>query len=93
MSKRLNILPTRASFFISSAGKIESVREFKTNFYSTNDSHIKIMCSYIVVFNVQAILYFLRQFSFINCFDLFNYSNKTGMQISKCSFALVKFKN
>ena len=29
MSKRHNILPTRTSFFISSAGKIESVQEFK----------------------------------------------------------------
>ena len=29
MSKRHNILPTRASFFISSAGKIESVGEFR----------------------------------------------------------------
>ena len=27
--KRHNILPTRASFFISSAGKIESVQELK----------------------------------------------------------------
>ena len=29
MSKRHNILPTRTSFFISSAGKIECVQEFK----------------------------------------------------------------
>ena len=29
MSKRHNILPTRTSFFISSAGEIESVLEFE----------------------------------------------------------------
>ena len=29
MMKRHNILPTRTNFFISSAGKIESVWEFK----------------------------------------------------------------
>ena len=29
MSKRHSILPTRSTFFISSAGKIESVQEFK----------------------------------------------------------------
>ena len=29
MSKRLSILPTRTRFFNSSAGKIESVQEFK----------------------------------------------------------------
>ena len=29
MSKRHNVLPTRTSFFISSAGKTENVPEFK----------------------------------------------------------------
>ena len=33
MSKRDNILPTIASFFMPSAGKIESVREFKITFF------------------------------------------------------------
>ena len=33
MSKRHNILPTRTSFFISSAGKIKSVQEFKVNLF------------------------------------------------------------
>ena len=28
MPKRHNILPTKSSFFVSSAGKIESVQEF-----------------------------------------------------------------
>ena len=33
MLKRHNILPTRTSFFISSAGKIESVQEFKIKLF------------------------------------------------------------
>ena len=33
MSKRHNILPTRTSLFISSAGKIESVQEFKIKLF------------------------------------------------------------
>ena len=33
MPKRHNILPTRSSFFISSAGKIESVEEFKSKLF------------------------------------------------------------
>ena len=32
-SERHNILPTRTSFFISSAGKIESVQEFKIKLF------------------------------------------------------------
>ena len=35
MSKRHNILLAIASFFMSSAGKIEGVREFKINFSSS----------------------------------------------------------
>ena len=33
MSKRYNILPTIASYFMSSAGKIEGVRKFKIKFF------------------------------------------------------------
>ena len=33
MPKRHNILPTRNSFFISSAGKIQSVQEFKIKLF------------------------------------------------------------
>ena len=39
MSKRQNILPARARFSISCAGKIES------NYFIDNDSHVKIVCS------------------------------------------------
>ena len=35
MSKRDNIFPTKASFFISSAGKIENVQEFKVKYSSS----------------------------------------------------------
>ena len=33
MSKRRNILPTKTSFFISIAGKIESVQKFKMKLF------------------------------------------------------------
>ena len=33
MSKRHNISPTRSSFYISSAGKIDSVQEFKIKLF------------------------------------------------------------
>ena len=50
MLKRHNILLTRASFFISTAEKFESVQEFKvkflSNYFIANDIHIKIICSY-----------------------------------------------
>ena len=35
--KRNNILPTRTSFFISSAGKIESMQEFRKGVFSKHD--------------------------------------------------------
>ena len=62
MPIRYNILPTRATFFISSVGKIESVREFKIKFLSTyfvvGESHTKIICFHALVFNKNDILYF-----------------------------------
>ena len=55
MLKRHNILPTRTSFFISSAGKIESVLELKINFSSScfiaDDSHVKIVWLHVAVFS------------------------------------------
>ena len=33
LAKRHNILPTRTGFFISSAGKIENVQEFKVKMF------------------------------------------------------------
>ena len=61
MSRRKNILPTRASFFFSSSGKFERVQETKTKFFellfNANDSYIATICLYSVAFNVHAILY------------------------------------
>ena len=62
MSKRHNILLTRNSYFISSAGEIESVQELKTKFFSScfnaGDSHIKSICLHIAVFKECDILHF-----------------------------------
>ena len=62
MSKRHNILPTRTSFFISSAGKIESVQEFKIKLFEqcfiVDDSHVKILWQHVVVFSEHDILSF-----------------------------------
>ena len=61
MSKRHNILPTRTSFSISSAGKIEIVQEFKiklSSYFIADDSHIKIVWLHIVVFCKHDILHF-----------------------------------
>ena len=60
--KRHNILPTRADVFISSAGKIESVQEFKIKFLSScfiaDDNHVKTVWLHVVVFSEHDILYF-----------------------------------
>ena len=61
MSKLRNILPTRTSFFISSARKIENMQEFKMKLFEqlfTDDSHIKIVWLYVVVFTVSDLLHF-----------------------------------
>ena len=55
-------LPTRTNFFISSAGKIESLHEFKLNFLSScfivDGSHVKIVWLHVVVFNEHDICIF-----------------------------------
>ena len=56
-----NILPTRSSFFISIAGKIENVHEFKVKLFEqlfTDDSHIKIVWLNVVVFTEHDVLHF-----------------------------------
>ena len=105
MSKRHNILPTKTTLFISSARKIENVQKFKSfsnSYFIANDNNINVICSYTTAFNVLAVLYFSGNFHLLkhylrkvpqNCFDLFNRWNKSGMQISKFSFALGKIKN
>ena len=101
LSKRLNILPTRTSFFISSAGKIESEQEFKIELPSTCfialDSHVIIVGLHVVVCSKHDILHFwdnVHLFKYYpvkapqNCFYSFNYSNQSCIQVSKFSFAL-----
>ena len=48
MSKRHNILLTRNSYFISSAGEIESAQELKTKFFSScfNAGYMLTYCSF-----------------------------------------------
>ena len=61
MLKRHNILPTRTSFFISSAGKIERVQELKNKFFNcfiADDSHVKVVWLHVVVFSEHDILHF-----------------------------------
>ena len=61
MSKCHNILPTRTCFFISSAGKIENVQEFKLKLFEylfTDDSRIKIVWLYVVVLTEHDLLHF-----------------------------------
>ena len=65
MLKCHNILPTRTSFLISSAGKIESVQECKVKLFSlqlnsfiAGDSHIKVVWLHKVVFSKHDILHF-----------------------------------
>ena len=63
MSKRQNILPTRTNFFISSAGNIETVPEFKIKVFETScfiadDSHVNIVWLHGVVFRKHFILHF-----------------------------------
>ena len=43
MLKGHNILPTIASFFMSSAGKIKGVREFKVNFSSNCSLRVTVI--------------------------------------------------
>ena len=105
MSKRHNILPTGTSFSISSAGKIESVQEFKTklnfsnNCFIANDSHVKVVWLHVVVFGKHGLLHFwdnVHLFKYYpvkvpqNCFNYFSCPNQTYILVSQVSFALDK---
>ena len=105
MSKRHNILPTKTSFFISSAGKIEVVQGSKWNFSSNcfmaDGSHLKIVWLHVVAFREYDFLHFQDNVNLLkhypvkvsqNCFCSFNCSNQTGMQVSESWFALDKSK-
>ena len=58
MTKRHNILRTRTNFFISSAGKIESVQKFSSSCVIADDSHVKTVWLHVVYFSKHDILYF-----------------------------------
>ena len=70
MSKRHNVLPTRTSFFISSAGKLKACRNSKLNFSSScfiaNDSHVKVVWLHVVVFSEYDLCIFEIMFICLN---------------------------
>ena len=103
MSKRHNILPTITTLFISSAGKIEDMQEFKIKLlellFIANGSHVKKVWLHVIVFWEHGILHILDNvylFKYYpmkvpqNCFNYFNCSNQACIQVSKFSFALDK---
>ena len=100
MSKHLSILLTRASLFILRSGKIDSEQEFQNKtFREAIDNHIKVVLLHVVVFTEHSILHFLDNVHLLkyypvkvpqNSFNSVKCLNKTGMQVSKFSFALDK---
>ena len=54
MSKRHKLLPTRTSFFISDAGKIESDKEFSMKLldscFIADDTQVKVVWVHAVIF-------------------------------------------
>ena len=57
-----NTIPTRTSFFVSSAGKVESLQVFKIKLFGCSyfiayDSHVKIVWLHVVVFSEHDILH------------------------------------
>ena len=83
--------------------KLKAFRSSKLNFSSScfiaDDNHIKIVWLHIVVFSEHDILHSwdkVHLFKYYpvkvpqNCFNSFDYSNQTYIQVSKFSFALDK---
>ena len=76
--------------------------KFSSSCFIADDNHIKIVWLHIVVFSEVDSPYFwenVHSFKHYpvkvpqNCFNLFNYSNQTCIQVSKFSFVLDKEKN
>ena len=72
---------------------------FSSNCFIADDSHVKIVWLHVVVFSEHDILHFWDNVHLINyypvkvpqnCFNSFNFSNQTCIQVSKFSFALDK---
>ena len=85
--------------------KLKKCSSSKLNFSSScfivDDSHVKIVWLHVVVFSEHDTLRFWDNFHLFkcypvkvpqNCFNSFNYSNQTCIQVSKFSFALDKQK-
>ena len=83
--------------------KLKACRNSKLNFSSccfiANDSRVKIAWLHVVVFSEHDILHFwnnVHLFKYYpmkvpqNCFNYFNYSNQTCIQVFKFSFLLDK---
>ena len=81
--------------------KLKACRSSKLNFSSScfiaDDSHVKIVWLHVVVFSKHDVFLFwdnvhLSKYYPVkapqNCFNSFNYSNQTCIQVSKFSFAL-----
>ena len=97
----VNVLPTRVSFPISSAGKTESVQKevqnktFLSNCFVIDGSYGEIVWPHVLVFNEHDILHFKDHLHLLkyypvketqNWFNSFSCLNQTGMQVSKSFF-------
>ena len=76
-----------------------SKRNFSSSCFIADDSHVKIVWLHVVVSSEHDVLHFRDNVHLLkyypmkvsqNCFRSFNYSNKTGIQVSKFLFALDK---
>ena len=83
--------------------KLKACRSSKLKFsnscFLVDDRHVKIVWLHVVVFSEHGILHFSDNFHLFkyysvkapqNCFNSFNYSNQTRIQVSKFSFTLDK---
>ena len=77
--------------------KLKACRSLKLIFSSScfiaDDSHVKIVWLYVAVFSKHDILHLFKYYAVKvhqNCFNSFNYSNQTCVQVSKFSRALSK---
>ena len=91
------------AFLLHVQGKLNACRSSKLNFSSscfiTDDSHVKIVWLHVAVFSEHDLLDFwdnIQLFKYHpvkvpqNCFNSYNYSNQTCIQVSKFSCALDK---
>ena len=82
--------------------KLKTCRNLKWNFSSScfivDDTHVNVVWLHVVVFIEHDILHFCNNVHLLkcsveepqHCFNFFNFSNQTGMQVPKFLFALDK---